>query len=233
MPGPPLRPTGRRRILRSVRIDIFSDVICPWCFIGKRRLEKALALRPMPEVQVHWRAFQLNPGMPEEGMERSAYLAAKFGSAEAAQRIYDTVGPAGRRSGVHFAFERIRRTPNTVAAHRLIRYADRFGRQDAVVEALFRAYFQEGRLVGDKEVLADIAGEAGLDVTGARAFLTGDEEADAVRAEDAYARRLGIGGVPCFIVEGRYALSGAQEPEAFLPVFDLVATERAAGADAT
>jgi predicted DsbA family dithiol-disulfide isomerase len=134
---------------------------------------------------------------------------------------------------VHFAFERIRRSPNTVAAHRLIRYADRFGRQDAVVEALFRAYFQEGRLVGDKEVLADIAGEAGLDMTGARAFLAGDEEADAVRAEDVYARRLGIGGVPCFIVEGRYALSGAQEPEAFLPVFDLVATERAAGADAT
>jgi predicted DsbA family dithiol-disulfide isomerase len=216
-----------------MRIDIFSDVICPWCFIGKRRLEKALALRPMPEVRVHWRAFQLNPGMPKEGMERGAYLAAKFGGPEAAQRIYDTVGAAGRRTGVDFAFERIRRTPNTVAAHRLIRFADRFGKQDAVVEALFRAYFQDGRLVGDKDVLAEIAAETGLAPDAARDYLAGDEDAEEVLAEDMYARQLGIGGVPCFIVEGRYALSGAQEPEAFLPVFDLVAAEQPASAAAT
>ncbi|MCK6454087.1 MAG: DsbA family oxidoreductase [Alphaproteobacteria bacterium] len=212
-----------------MRIDIFSDVICPWCFIGKRRLDKALALRPQPDLQLRWRAFQLNPGMPEEGMDRQAYLAAKFGGAESAQRIYDTVGAAGAREGIAFAFDRIKRTPNTVAAHRLIRFAEARGRQDAVVEALFHAYFLDGRLVGEKPVLAAIAGESGLDASEARAFLDGPEETEAVLAEDAFARRLGIGGVPCFIVDGKYALSGAQEPEAFLPVFDLVAGE-AAGA---
>jgi predicted DsbA family dithiol-disulfide isomerase len=218
-----------------MRIDIFSDVICPWCFIGKRRLEKALALRPQADVQIHWRAFQLNPGMPEDGMERGAYLAAKFGGPEAAQRIYDTVGAAGLRTGVNFAFDRIRRTPNTVAAHRLIRFADRFGKQNATVEALFQAYFHDGRLIGDKTVLAEIAAEAGLDANAASDFLAGDEEIEAVLAEDVYARQLGIGGVPCFIVDGRYALSGAQEPEAFLPLFDLVASEQpeAASAGAT
>jgi predicted DsbA family dithiol-disulfide isomerase len=218
-----------------MRIDIFSDVICPWCFIGKRRLEKALALRPRADVHIHWRAFQLNPGMPEDGMERGAYLAAKFGGPEAAQRIYDTVGAAGLRTGVNFAFDRIRRTPNTVAAHRLIRFADRFGKQDATVEALFQAYFQDGRLIGDKTVLAEIAAEAGLDANATSDFLAGGEETEAVLAEDVYARQLGIGGVPCFIVDGRYALSGAQEPEAFLPLFDLVAAEQpeAASAGAT
>jgi len=215
-----------------MRIDIFSDVICPWCFIGKRRLDKALALRPQPDLTVRWRAFQLNPAMPEDGMDRQAYLAAKFGGAESAQRIYDTVGAAGSREGIAFAFDRIRRTPNTVAAHRLIRFAERHGRQDELVEALFRAYFLDGRLVGDKEVLAEIAGETGLDRAAARAFVDGTEDTDIVLAEDTYARRLGIGGVPCFIVDGKYALSGAQEPEAFLPVFDLVAGEAAEAAAA-
>lgn len=215
-----------------MRIDIFSDVICPWCFIGKKRLEKALTLRPLQDLQIHWRAFQLNPGMPEEGMDRQAYLAAKFGGPESAQRIYDTVGAAGRRSGVDFAFDKITRTPNTVAAHRLVRLAERFGRQDAMVDSLFQAYFLQGRNLSDKDGLVDIAADAGLDQAAARAFLDGDEETEAVLAEDAYARKLGIGGVPCFIVDGRYALSGAQEPEAFLPVFDLVDTEKAENAPA-
>jgi predicted DsbA family dithiol-disulfide isomerase len=217
----------------TLPIEMVSDVVCPWCFIGKRRLEKALALRPQPDIQVHWRAFQLNPGMPEDGMERGAYLATKFGGPEAARRIYDTVGAAGQRTGVDFAFDRIRRTPNTVAAHRLIRFADRFGRQDETVEALFRGYFQDGRLIGDKNVLAEIATEVGLDPAAARDFLSSAEETEAVLAEDVHARQLGIGGVPCFIVDGRYALSGAQEPEAFLPVFDLVVAEQPASASAT
>lgn len=209
-----------------MRIDIFSDVICPWCFIGKKRLEKALELRPLPDLQIHWRAFQLNPGMPAEGMDRQAYLAAKFGGPESAQRIYDTVGAAGRRSGVAFAFDKITRTPNTVAAHRLVRFAERFGRQDAMVEALFQAYFLQGRNLSDLDALAEIAAVAGLDRAAVRGYLDSDEDAETVLAEDAYARKLGIGGVPCFIVDGRYALSGAQEPEAFLPVFDLVGTEK-------
>lgn len=215
-----------------MRIDIFSDVICPWCFIGKKRLEKALELRPLPDLQIHWRAFQLNPGMPEEGMDRQAYLAAKFGGPESAQRIYDTVGAAGRRSGVAFAFDKITRTPNTVAAHRLVRFAERFGRQDAMVEGLFQSYFLEGRNLSDKDSLAEIAAGAGLDRAAVRGYLDSDEDTETVLAEDAYARKLGIGGVPCFIVDGRYALSGAQEPEAFLPVFDLVGTEKAENAPA-
>lgn len=215
-----------------MRIDIFSDVICPWCFIGKKRLEKALELRPLPDLQIHWRAFQLNPGMPEEGMDRQAYLAAKFGGPESAQRIYDTVGAAGRRSGVAFAFDKITRTPNTVAAHRLVRFAERFGRQDAMVEGLFQSYFLEGRNLSDKDSLAEIAAAAGLDRAAVRGYLDSDEDTETVLAEDAYARKLGIGGVPCFIVDGRYALSGAQEPEAFLPVFDLVGTEKAENAPA-
>jgi len=215
-----------------MRIDIFTDVICPWCLIGGKRLEKALALRPPPDLQIHWRAFQLNPGMPAEGMERQAYLAAKFGGPESAQRIYDTVGAAGRRSGVAFAFDKITRTPNTVAAHRLIRFADRFGRQDAMVEALFHAYFLEGRNLSDLEALAEIASGAGLDRAAVRGYLDSDEDTETVLAEDAYARKLGIGGVPCFIVDGRYALSGAQEPEAFLPVFDLIDTEKSENAPA-
>lgn len=215
-----------------MRIDIFSDVICPWCFIGKKRLEKALALRPLPDLQIHWRAFQLNPGMPAEGMDRQAYLAAKFGGPDSAQRIYDTVGAAGRRSGVAFAFDKITRTPNTVAAHRLVRFAERFGRQDAMVEGLFQAYFLQGRNLSDLDALAEIAAVAGLDRAAVRGYLDSDEDTETVLAEDAYARKLGIGGVPCFIVDGRYALSGAQEPEAFLPVFDLVGTEKAENASA-
>jgi len=206
-----------------MRIDIFSDVICPWCFIGKKRLEKALALRPPAELVVHWRAFQLNPDMPAGGMDRKAYLETKFGGPEAAQRIYDNVRAAGTRESIPFAFERIPRTPNTVGAHRLIRFGQRGGRQDEVVSALFQAYFIDGRNVGDPATLAKIAGEAGLDETAAARYLAGDEDTEQVLAEDAFARKLGIGGVPCFIFDGKYAVSGAQEPEAFLPVFDLVA----------
>lgn len=206
-----------------MRIDIFSDVICPWCFIGKKRLEKALDLRPSAQVILRWRAFQLNPDMPAGGMDRRQYLAAKFGGPDAAERIYDNVRVAGQRDAIAFAFERIPRTPNTVNAHRMIRFADRDGKQDAMVAALFQAYFLDGRDIGDAATLARLAAECGLDEKTAAAFLGGEEETETVLAEDIYARKLGIGGVPCFIFDGKYAVSGAQEPEAFLPVFDLLA----------
>ncbi len=206
-----------------MRIDIFSDVICPWCFIGKKRLEKALDLRPSAQVILRWRAFQLNPDMPAGGMDRRQYLAAKFGGPDAAERIYDNVRAAGQRDAIAFAFERIPRTPNTVNAHRMIRFADRDGKQDAMVAALFQAYFLDGRDIGDAATLARLAAECGLDEKTAAAFLGGEEETETVLAEDIYARKLGIGGVPCFIFDGKYAVSGAQEPEAFLPVFDLLA----------
>lgn len=207
-------------------IEIFSDTVCPWCFIGKRRLERALAMRPDIAVEIRWRAFQLNPWMPPEGMERAAYLQAKFG-AQDATRIYDNIRRVGAAEDIAFRFDRIPRTPNTLDSHRLIRHAEGVGRQNDVVEALFAAYFLDGRDIGDIGVLTEIAAAAGLAPDAARAFLEGDAERDAVRAEDMRARQMGIQGVPCFVLDRSYAVSGAQEPEYFLPLFDLVRNGRA------
>jgi predicted DsbA family dithiol-disulfide isomerase len=205
----------------SMNLDVFSDTICPWCFIGKRRLERALKARPQPGLKVRWRAFQLNPGMPAEGMERRAYIEAKFGGTERARTIYDTVRAAGAGEGIEFAFEKIKRTPNTLQSHRLLRLAAATGDQDAVLEGLFRAYFLEGRDVGDRAVLTEIGAAAGLDRRKTAGFLGSDTDTDTVLSEDVLARRAGINGVPCFIFNGRFALSGAQEPEAFFQIFDL------------
>ena len=204
-----------------MRIDIFSDVVCPWCFIGKRRLEKALTLRPDVEAEITWRPFQLNPDMPEQGMARADYIAAKFGGNGHANRIHQTIAEAGASVGITFAFDRIARSPNTLNAHRLIRFATRAGRGGAVVDGLFRGYFLEGRDLGDVATLTAIAGENGLDAQQAATFLAGTAEHDAILAEDSQARRLGINAVPCFIFAEQYAISGAQEPEFFLPVFEL------------
>jgi predicted DsbA family dithiol-disulfide isomerase len=209
-----------------MHIDIFSDPICPWCFIGKRRLQRALEARPGIRPTIRWRAFQLNPAMPADGMERQAYLAAKFGSVAEARRLYAAIGQVGALEAIEFRFDRIEMTPNTVDAHRLIRYAEQHGREDAVIEALFRAYFIDGRDIGDCDALAALAAEAGLDPADSAAFLAGGEGADAVRGEDMRARQLGIEGVPCFIVDRRYALSGAQEPEAFFSLFDMISASR-------
>ena len=205
-----------------MQIDIISDVVCPWCFIGKRRLEKALQLRPEIEAAITWRPFQLNPDMPAEGMARADYIATKFGDAGHSRRIHQTIAEAGATVGIAFAFDKIKRSPNTRNAHRLIRYATRQGVGGDVVTRLFEGYFMQGRDVGDPATLATIAAEAGLDEREARAFLTGDAERDEIVADDRNARRLGVNAVPCFIFAGQYAISGAQEPEFFLPVFDLV-----------
>ena len=204
-----------------MRLDIFSDPICPWCFIGKRRLERALAARPDLQIEVHWRAFQLNPEMPAEGMDRQLYLELKFGGPAAAQRIYDTIAEAGVSEKIGFDFGAIRRTPNTVNAHRLIRRAGLEGKQDAVVEALFERYFLAGEDIGDAAVLMKVAEEAGLATTDLESFLAGAEESDVVRSEDALARRTGIQGVPTFIFANRFALSGAHEPEVLIQMFAL------------
>ena len=210
-----------------MRLDIFSDPICPWCFIGKRRLVRALAARPDLQIEVHWRAFQLNPEMPAEGMDRQLYLELKFGGPAAAQRIYDTIAEAGVSEKIDFDFGAIRRTPNTVNAHRLIRRAALEGKQDAVVEALFERYFLAGEDIGDAAVLVKIAEEAGLAASGLEAFLAGAEESDAVRSEDALARRTGIQGVPTFIFANRFALSGAHEPEVLIQMFELAEQDSA------
>lgn len=205
-------------------IDIVSDVICPWCYIGKRRLERALVMAPQPEIQITWRPFQLNPDMPPEGMDRGAYLIAKFGAAKGGS-MYDRVRTAGAEDGIAFAFDRIKRTPNTIKPHRLIRWASNAGLQDALVEALFQAYFLAGEDLSDDATLIRIAHGAGCDADAVASYLASDADAEQIRSEDAFARQAGINGVPCFIVDHKFAISGAQPPEAFIEVFDLAKRE--------
>jgi len=207
--------------VRSVQIDIYSDVICPWCYIGKRRLERALAERPQDDLNLYWRAFQLNPDMPAQGMDRQLYLQLKFGSAASAERIYREIRAVGEEEGLAFAFDAIERTPNTVACHRLIRFAGLQGCQDTVVETLFRAYFLDGEDIGAPEVIIDAAESAGLSPAETRAFLDSDLEEQQVLAEDLEARRAGLQGVPTFIVNGKFALSGAHLPEVLHQMFDI------------
>jgi predicted DsbA family dithiol-disulfide isomerase len=204
-----------------MQLEIFSDTICPWCYVGKRRLERALQTRPQPDIAVAWRAFQLNPTMPPDGMDRRIYMESKFGSPERARRVHDAVATAGAGEGITFAFDRIKRTPNTVMSHRLLRFAHRYDLQSRILDGLFHAYFEEGLDTGDIDVLTGIAGIAGLPEEDVQRFLLSGEERDVVLSEDQLARRQGINGVPCFIFNGRFALSGAQEPEALFQLFDL------------
>src|SRR2546421_6598628 len=174
----------------ALEISVISDVICPWCFIGKRRLEKAVAtVEGQHEVRVRWLPFQLNPQMPKEGISRRVYRTRKFGSWERSLELDAQVAAAGAREGIHFAFDRMERTPNTLDAHRLIWLAQKEGVQDAVVEALFRAYFTEGRDISRAAVLLDVVAEAGLDRGRAEAVLNSDEGLAAIRAGEEQARR--------------------------------------------
>ena len=197
-------------------IDVISDVVCPWCFIGRRRLGIALAQfgasEPRVRPLVSWHPFQLNPDLPPEGIDRGAYLAEKFGSAHRAADIYERVRAAGTSVGIDFAFDRIARQPNTLDAHRLISWAQAQGSAEELVERLFRAYFLEGRFIGDREALAAIAGEASLSAEAARAYLASSEGTEAIAQMDRRVRELGVTGVPFFIFGGRIAVSGAQEP---------------------
>jgi predicted DsbA family dithiol-disulfide isomerase len=194
-------------------IDVVSDVVCPWCFIGKRRLEKALAESAVP-VEVRWRPYQLDATIPPEGKSRRAYLEAKFGSPERIAQMHERVAAVGLTEGIPFAFERIAVSPNTLDAHRLIRWAGEAGVQEAVVEALFRAYFIDGRNLADPAVLAKIAAAAGMDGAVVLSRLASQEDSEAVRREIDEAQRIGVTGVPTFILAGRYALVGAQPAEA-------------------
>ena len=179
------------------------------------------ARRPHTGLAVTWRAFQLNPEMPADGIDRQRYLELKFGGGDQAGQVYHRIAAAGAEEGIDFAFGRIRRTPNTVNAHRLVRWARQQDRQDEVVESLFQAYFLEGLDIGDRDNLAEIAARAGLDRADAGAFLDGVEGVREILDETRLAYNSGITGVPCFIVDRKYAISGAQEPEAFVPLFDL------------
>jgi predicted DsbA family dithiol-disulfide isomerase len=201
-----------------VRIDVFSDVVCPWCFVGKRRLEQALAQAKIEDADIHWHAFQLNPDLPPEGVDRSSYLESKFGPG-ALERIHERLDEVSKSTGIDFQFDKIQRSPNTLDAHRLLWLAGAQGKQDALKEALLEAYFMEGRDVGDRSVLAGVASQVGLggDIP---AWLASDAGKHEVQEDLAQAARLQISGVPFFIFEGRIALAGAQPPEVFLQALD-------------
>jgi predicted DsbA family dithiol-disulfide isomerase len=219
---------------KIITIDIVSDTVCPWCFIGKRRLERALSEMPQDmRVMIGWRPFQLNPEMPEGGLDRKTYLESKFGGPDGAKQAYDTITASGAEEGIAFNFTGIGRTPNTINSHRLIQRAAVDDKQDEVVEALFKAYFLDGRDIGDVDVLVEVAEAAGMDGKKTRAYLETDEDADQVRQEDAMARNMGVSGVPCFILNRKYAISGAQAPEVFKQAFAQVLQEmEAEGIDA-
>ena len=197
----------------SIKLDILSDPICPWCYIGKAHLDKALATEPDHPFVIEWHPFQLNPDMPREGMGRREYLEGKFGGKEAAVRAYAPVVENAAKAGLKIDFEGMKRTPNTLNAHRLIHWAGIEGRQTAAASALFRAYFVEARDIGDTEVLADIADSIEMDAAVVTRLLGTDVDADDIRARDAHSRQMGVNSVPTFIVDGKHAVPGAQPPE--------------------
>ena len=211
---------------RGLTIEIYSDVVCPWCYVGKRRLERALT-EFGGDVRVTWRPFQLNPTMPIAGMDRRVYLETKFGGAGEMKAIQDHVAAVGTSVGIEFAFDRIARTPNTFDAHRLIWFAQQQGRQDEAVEELFHGYFTEGLNVGQPEALVSLAVRAGLDGAAVSRLLQGDEGVEPVRQDEAHGRGLGVRSVPYFVLNGKTAISGAQPVDIFVSTLKRVAADGA------
>ena len=208
-------------------LEVVIDLVCPWCFLGTRRLKRTLRRRPDLMVEIGWRPFLLNPDMPRVGMTRGDYVVRKFGGEERARRLYGSITEIGRVEGVAFRFERIRRTPCSIDAHRLVRLAAQVHRADVVVEALFSAHFTDGHDIGDPATLAAIGAAAGLDPAQVRRRLATEEDIDVIHAENLRAHRIGINGVPCFVVSGRHAIAGAQEPEVIERLLDVAAVEAA------
>ena len=209
---------------RALMIEVYSDVVCPWCYVGKRRLERALdQLNGPAQAHITWRPFQLNPTMPKAGLERRAYLEAKFGSLDAFRQMEEQVLAAGAEEHIDFAFDKIARTPNTFLAHRLIWYAGQQGCQNVMVDSLFKGYFEEGADIGLPIVLAQLAERAGLK---AESFLNGQNGTAEVKVEESAGHRLGIRSVPYFLLNGTYALSGAQPPDRFISAFKKVEVDQ-------
>tara|TARA_E500000318_G_scaffold34690_1_gene33947 strand:- start:108 stop:797 length:690 start_codon:yes stop_codon:yes gene_type:complete len=201
--------------LMPIRIEAIVDTICPWCYIGKKRLEKALSREQLDNLIINWRPFLLNPDMPNGGIDRKLYLSAKFGGAESATRVYKAIETAGAAVGIDFKFDDIKITPDSTDSHRLIFKvcSERPAVGNALVEDLFVAYFLEGQNIGDLDILAEIAVTHGEDRNEILDYLAGDMDRDFVGQENRVAHQMGVTGVPCFVFNGRHALSGAQEPE--------------------
>ncbi len=205
-------------------IDVFSDLVCPWCYIGIHRLTRALAERPRLRLERRWHPFMLSPDLPAAGIDRALYLTIRFGSRERARQMLAVVEETARRDGLPLNLHRITRTPNTLDAHRLVLLAESVGLGNALVDALFAAYFVDGLDIGDHDLLAELAAEAGVDPEHARACLASSGDADLARFQaEVMGHQLDLHAVPCFIFERRFVLAGAQESLAFLPLLDLAA----------
>ena len=203
-----------------MKVSVIIDTVCPWCYIGKRRFEQALALRPDLDVNLAWRAFLLNSEMPSGGIARNLYLNRKFGSEARVRRIYGAIEEAGQSVEINFAFDRIARTPNSVDSHRLIRFAERTGKADAMVETLFIEYFINGRDIGSRPVLLDFGRKLDLDVEALRNYLDSEEGVRSIYDENSRAHRLGVNGVPSFVFNEKMVISGAQEPQVLASMID-------------
>ncbi|MER8442813.1 DsbA family protein [Mesorhizobium sp. M1066] len=217
--------------LRAITVDVVSDVVCPWCFIGQKRLDKAIAAVSDVDVHVRWRPFQLDPTIPPEGKDRREYMLAKFGSDERIREIHARIEPLGEAEDISFAFEAIKVAPNTLDAHRLIRWAGAAGEaiQNRLVRRLFQLNFEEGADIGDHAVLVEAAREAGMDASVVATLLPTEADVEAVRTEIATASRMGISGVPCFLIEDKYAVMGAQDADTLADAIRQVAAAKARG----
>jgi predicted DsbA family dithiol-disulfide isomerase len=215
----------------SITVDVVSDVVCPWCFIGQKRLDKAVAAVGDVDVHIRWRPFQLDGTIPPQGMDRRQYMLAKFGSEQRIREIHARIEPLGAAEGISFAFDAIKVAPNTLDAHRVIRWAGAAGEdiQNRLARRLFQLNFEEGANIGDHAILIEAAREAGMDASVVETLLPTDADVEAVRTEIATASRMGITGVPCFLLEGKYAVMGAQEADALADAIRQVAAAKARG----
>ncbi len=204
-----------------VKVEVIFDTICPWCYVGLQRLDRALAMRPHMTARIGWRPFLLNPDMPADGMPRALYLERKFGSRARVTRMLGALDQAGEAEGIRFDFRRITRTPNTTRSHRLIALADTFGSATTAVKALFAAYFGEGADIGDPAVLRKIGAALSLPADALDSALSISDSPGAMQVDSARAHRLGVNGVPCYVFDETYAVAGAQEPHVLLRLLDL------------
>jgi predicted DsbA family dithiol-disulfide isomerase len=203
-----------------MQIDIVSDTVCPWCFIGKRRIERAMAMRPDVKFDVVWRPYRLDPNIPREGVDRRAYLKLKFGDSPRTSAMGDAIRSEGASEGIAFAFDRIAKSPNTLDSHRLIRWSASAGVQNDVVERLFQSYFLEGQDIGSSAVLSKVAGNAGMDSELVAELLSGDADLESVEREAGLANEMGITGVPTFVFDSKFMISGAREAELLVRIID-------------
>ncbi|HVW54834.1 MAG TPA: DsbA family oxidoreductase [Rhizobiaceae bacterium] len=216
---------------QHITIDVVSDAVCPWCYIGQKRLDRATDTLSGIDVGIRWRPFQLDPTIPPEGRDRHAYLLAKFGDEKRIEDMHENIARAGAEEGIAFDFGAIKVSPNTLDAHRVIRWAASSGAdvQNRVARRLFQLYFEEGADIGDRQVLADAAAECGMDRAVAETLLAGNADTEEVREEIETAARMGVTGVPCFLIEGRYAVMGAQPADVLANAIRQVAEAKARG----